>query len=219
MVCECKCIYSTIKPPNNRTATIVFLQNSVFLSTSGLCAPSAAFLSDRIEHPSYASHITSFQHHGLPSHIIIMLSKCYVLLIIAWVIHFFLLSECECFTPVTARSSLPSSSSSRRHHPYYRKHLTTTASDNDDNHANKQTFLRHAVAKFMARPSTYLLIPCVAAAVGWFTNWLAVQMIFYPIQFRGIPIYQKPEVPLGLLGWQGIVPCKTRPMTLVMVNM
>ena len=30
-------------------------------------------------------------------------------------------------------------------------------------------------------------------------------MIFYPIKFRGIPIWIKEEVPLGLLGWQGIV--------------
>jgi hypothetical protein len=50
---------------------------------------------------------------------------------------------------------------------------------------------RKAGAKFKARPGTYLLIPCVAALVGWFTNWLAVQM--------------RDEIPLGLLGWQGIV--------------
>ena len=44
-------------------------------------------------------------------------------------------------------------------------------------------------------------------------------MIFYPIQFRGIPLKQWEEVPLGLLGWQGIVPCKTRPMSEAMVEM
>lgn len=44
-------------------------------------------------------------------------------------------------------------------------------------------------------------------------------MIFYPIRFRGIPIWRVPEVPLGFLGWQGIVPCKTRPMSEVMVTM
>ncbi len=64
-----------------------------------------------------------------------------------------------------------------------------------------------------------MLIPCVAALVGWLTNWLAVQMIFYPIQFRGIPIYRVKEVPLGLIGWQGIVPCKTRTMSDAMVDM
>jgi hypothetical protein len=44
-------------------------------------------------------------------------------------------------------------------------------------------------------------------------------MIFYPISFRGIPIYRVDEVPLGFLGWQGIVPCKTRNMSEVMVKM
>jgi len=79
--------------------------------------------------------------------------------------------------------------------------------------------LRKAIQKFQARPVTYLLIPCVAALVGWFTNWLAVQMIFYPVKFRGIPIFRVKEVPLGLIGWQGIVPCKTRTMSEAMVNM
>ncbi len=44
-------------------------------------------------------------------------------------------------------------------------------------------------------------------------------MIFYPIQFRGIPIWRRDEMPLGLIGWQGIVPCKTRKMSETMVNM
>jgi len=44
-------------------------------------------------------------------------------------------------------------------------------------------------------------------------------MIFYPIQFRGIPLWRWDEQPLGLLGWQGIVPCKTRAMSDTMVNM
>jgi uncharacterized membrane protein YheB (UPF0754 family) len=30
-----------------------------------------------------------------------------------------------------------------------------------------------------------MLIPVIAAAVGWLTNWLAVKMIFYPIAFGG----------------------------------
>ena len=131
----------------------------------------------------------------------------------------------------TFRRPRPSTGSTR---------LITTHSVNDDNNfddddddgrpddndsraaaaaAWPRAALQRAVLKFQKRPGTYLLIPCVAALVGWFTNWLAVQMIFYPIQFRGIPIYQRPEVPLGFLGWQGIIPCKTRPMTEVMVNM
>jgi hypothetical protein len=100
------------------------------------------------------------------------------------------------------------------------RRLTTTPSS-DDLEAVPQSSgpLQHAMQKFRARPGTYLMIPCVAAVVGWFTNWLAVQMIFYPIQFRGIPIKQWNEIPFGLLGWQGIVPCKTRPMSEAMCEM
>jgi uncharacterized membrane protein YheB (UPF0754 family) len=103
--------------------------------------------------------------------------------------------------------------------------LTTTAGDesldedDDSDSTKKPSAIQRAVAKFKARPGTYLLIPCVAAVVGWFTNWLAVQMIFYPINFRGIPLFIRPEVPFGFLGWQGIIPCKTRPMSEAMVLM
>lgn len=79
--------------------------------------------------------------------------------------------------------------------------------------------IRMAVKKFKNRPGTYMLIPLVAAVVGWFTNWLAVQMLFYPIQYRGLPLLRWPEQPLGLIGWQGIVPCKSRVMGEAMVDM
>mmetsp|Transcript_60881 Transcript_60881/g.149074 ORF Transcript_60881/g.149074 Transcript_60881/m.149074 type:complete len:627 (+) Transcript_60881:76-1956(+) len=79
--------------------------------------------------------------------------------------------------------------------------------------------LAKARAKFLARPGTYLVIPIIAALVGWFTNYLAVQMIFYPVEFWGVPIYRRPEIPLGLLGWQGIVPCKTKTMSTALVEM
>ncbi|KAG7364926.1 DUF445 domain containing protein [Nitzschia inconspicua] len=91
--------------------------------------------------------------------------------------------------------------------------------DGDGSNNDKGNIFQNAKRKFQERPGTYLLIPLIAAFVGWFTNYLAVQMIFYPIQFRGIPLYRRPEVPLGLLGWQGIVPCKTRTMSQALVNM
>lgn len=62
------------------------------------------------------------------------------------------------------------------------------------------------------------MIPLVAAFVGWFTNYLAVQMIFYPIRWRGLPIYKIENQPLGFIGWQGIVPAKTEKMSISMVN-
>ncbi len=46
-----------------------------------------------------------------------------------------------------------------------------------------------------------LLIPPISAFIGWLTNVVAVQMMFYPVDFFGI----KP-----FLGWQGIIPANAR---------
>ncbi len=45
--------------------------------------------------------------------------------------------------------------------------------------------------------SIVLLIPVISALVGWFTNVVAVKMMFHPVEFVGIPPY---------LGWQGVIP-------------
>ena len=42
-----------------------------------------------------------------------------------------------------------------------------------------------------------LLIPLISALVGWFTNVVAIKMMFQPVEFVGIPPY---------LGWQGVIP-------------
>jgi len=42
-----------------------------------------------------------------------------------------------------------------------------------------------------------LLIPFISALVGWFTNVVAIKMMFRPVDFVGIPPY---------LGWQGVIP-------------
>ena len=85
-----------------------------------------------------------------------------------------------------------------------------------------------AVAKFKAQWKGALFIPVCAAAVGWITNWIAVQMIFYPIAFLGVPLKQyvlgtiygcDVLAPLGWVGWQGIVPAKAAQMALNMVTM
>ena len=49
----------------------------------------------------------------------------------------------------------------------------------------------------------YLSIPVVAAFVGWSTNWIAIKLLFYPIEPIGKPPY---------LGWQGILPSKAAKM-------
>jgi uncharacterized membrane protein YheB (UPF0754 family) len=48
-----------------------------------------------------------------------------------------------------------------------------------------------------------LMMPLTYGFVGWFTNWVALKMTFYPIKFWGIPPY---------LGWQGIIPRKAHKM-------
>ena len=48
-----------------------------------------------------------------------------------------------------------------------------------------------------------LAMPLTYGFVGWFTNWVALKMTFYPLDFHGIPPY---------LGWQGIIPRKAHKM-------
>ncbi len=55
-----------------------------------------------------------------------------------------------------------------------------------------------------------LLIPVISAFVGWITNFLAVKMMFYPIEFFGI----KP-----IFGWQGIIPAKRKRMGEIQVDL
>lgn len=55
----------------------------------------------------------------------------------------------------------------------------------------------------------YLSIPVIAALIGWTTNWLAIKMTFFPLEFVGKP---------PLLGWQGIIPSKARKMAAISVD-
>lgn len=55
-----------------------------------------------------------------------------------------------------------------------------------------------------------LSIPVISAIVGWSTNYLAVKMMFYPIEFVGI----KP-----IFGWQGLIPMKRREMAEIEVEL
>ncbi len=55
-----------------------------------------------------------------------------------------------------------------------------------------------------------LVIPITSGIVGWATNFLAVKMMFYPIEFVGIrPIF----------GWQGLIPMKRREMAEIEVEL
>jgi uncharacterized membrane protein YheB (UPF0754 family) len=55
---------------------------------------------------------------------------------------------------------------------------------------------------------TYLTIPVVSALVGYGTNWLAVKMMMYPVEYKGI----------GPFGWQGVVPANSMKMAHVVVD-
>ncbi len=55
---------------------------------------------------------------------------------------------------------------------------------------------------------SYLLIPLIAAAAGWGTNWLAIRMTFYPLRYIGWRPF----------GWQGVVPARTRKFAAGMVD-
>lgn len=67
---------------------------------------------------------------------------------------------------------------------------------------------RSSLAGLKSSPLQFFSIPLVAGLVGYITNWVGVKMLFYPTRWLGIPIVRVPGQPLGLLGWQGIVPAK-----------
>ena len=66
-------------------------------------------------------------------------------------------------------------------------------------------------AEFSARPEFWVFVamPFIAGTIGWITNWLAVQMTFYPVEFIGIRQF---------LGWQGIIPSKVEKMASIVVD-
>lgn len=58
----------------------------------------------------------------------------------------------------------------------------------------------------------FVLIPLVSGIVGWGTNWLALKMTFYPLEFWPVKVWQPQDEPFGLFGWQGIIPAKAATM-------
>ncbi len=59
-----------------------------------------------------------------------------------------------------------------------------------------------AYRRFCSRWWQYLTIPLFAGGVGWLTNKVAVDMIFWPVEFAGLRLRTWPNQPLGLFGWQ-----------------
>lgn len=70
---------------------------------------------------------------------------------------------------------------------------------------------------FAAKPLQYISIPVIAAGVGYVTNYLGVNMLFYPLEDK-FSYHRWPDQPVGLFGWQGIVPCKRVTMATTLVD-
>lgn len=58
----------------------------------------------------------------------------------------------------------------------------------------------------------FIIMPFMSGLVGYGTNWLALKMTFYPLEFVGIELVRIKDQPLGLFGWQGIIPTKAAKM-------
>lgn len=56
----------------------------------------------------------------------------------------------------------------------------------------------------------YLMVPLTSALIGWGTNVLAIQMMFYPLEFVG----KRPW-----LGWQGVIPASAPRMAGIAVDL
>lgn len=65
----------------------------------------------------------------------------------------------------------------------------------------------------------YLTIPIVSAFVGWSTNWVALKLVFYPLEFFGFRFLLIKNQPIGLFGWQGIIPAKCAEMASIAVDL
>jgi len=65
----------------------------------------------------------------------------------------------------------------------------------------------------------YLLMPFISGIVGWFTNVLALEMTFHPIEFFGFEIFRLKDQPWGFFGWQGIIPTKAEKMASITVDL
>ncbi|MCP5165151.1 MAG: hypothetical protein H6990_08840 [Pseudomonadales bacterium] len=64
------------------------------------------------------------------------------------------------------------------------------------------------ILDFIDKYWAYLSIPAVSAIVGYGTNWLAVKMMMYPVEFVGA----------GPIGWQGVVPANAEKMANLLVD-
>lgn len=68
-----------------------------------------------------------------------------------------------------------------------------------------------SILSFISTPELLQIlgIALCAGIIGWATNWLAIQLTFYPVEFRGLGRW---------IGWQGIIPSKAEKMAGIVVE-
>ena len=69
------------------------------------------------------------------------------------------------------------------------------------------------IADFYQHLWLYLSIPFISGFIGYVTKVIAIQMMFAPLEFKGIRLFGLP------IGWQGIVPRKAEKMATVAVEL
>ena len=81
-----------------------------------------------------------------------------------------------------------------------------------------QSTYQKILSSIKANPIEFATIPAVAALVGISTNYMGVQMLFYPLEYRGSSFKRYDKAPYGIFGWQGVVPARTEKMALRLVD-
>lgn len=73
--------------------------------------------------------------------------------------------------------------------------------------------LQSIIADFQQHFWLYISIPFISGFIGYITKIIAIQMMFGPLEFKGIRLFGVP------LGWQGIVPRKAEKMATTAVEL
>jgi len=81
-----------------------------------------------------------------------------------------------------------------------------------------QSIIQKLSSAIKSNPIEYATIPIVAAFVGISTNYMGVQMLFYPLEYTGTSMKRFDNAPYGIFGWQGVVPARTKKMALRLVD-
>lgn len=73
--------------------------------------------------------------------------------------------------------------------------------------------LEQIIKDFQEHFWLYISIPFISGLIGYITKVVAIQMMFGPLEFKGVRLFGLP------IGWQGIVPRKAEKMATTAVNL